>query len=104
MTGIENREHALEDKYAHDQELLFRIESGAAKLLGLWAAQEMGLSGEDAADYAGSVVASNLKEAGVTDVTAKVSHDLAAKGLPTDLVTAMMARFMKETEQKLTAA
>lgn len=98
MASMENRENAFENKYAHDQETLFRIESKASRMLGLWAAQEMGLEGEAANDYAGSVVSANLKEVGVGDVIAKVSADMSAKGKSAELVAAMMEKFMKEAE------
>jgi hypothetical protein len=103
MTTFDKRETAFENKYAHDQETLFRIEARAAKLLGLWAAQEMSLTGDDADAYVGAVIVSNLKQTGVQDVVAKVSADLTAKGRTTDTVAGMMQRFMKETEQALQA-
>ncbi|NBX65875.1 MAG: DUF1476 domain-containing protein [Proteobacteria bacterium] len=104
MSHLENRETAFENKYAHDQDMLFRIESRASRLLGLWAAQEMGLTGEEADNYAGTVVSSNLKEAGTGDVIAKVTGDLVAKGKATDTVSSMMVKFMKEAEIQIKAA
>lgn len=104
MSSLENRENAFENKYAHDQETLFRIESRASRLLGLWAAQEMGLTGEAADTYAGTVVSSNLKEAGTGDVVAKVSADLTAKGKSAAAVAAMMTKFMKEAEGQIKSA
>lgn len=104
MTSLDNRENAFENKYAHDQDTLFRIESRASKLIGLWAAQEMGLTGTDADDYAGTVVSANLKEKGMGDVIAKVSADLTAKGKPANLVAAMMDRFLKEAETQIKSA
>ncbi len=104
MSSLDNRENAFENKYAHDQETLFRIESRASRLLGLWAAQEMGLTGESADNYAGTVVSSNLKEAGVGDVINKVTADLKAKGHATDLVASMMTKFMKDAESQVKAA
>ena len=101
MSSLDNRENAFENKYAQDQETLFRIESRASKLLGLWAAQEMGLAGEAAESYAASVIVSNLKEVGVNDVIAKVGADMAAKGKPTELVAAMMHRFMREVDAEM---
>ena len=101
MSDLQNRESAFENKYAHDAETLFRIESRASKLLGLWAAQEMGLNGEEADIYAGTVVASNLKEPGTNDVIAKVSADLAAKNKPVNMVAAMMESFMADAEGQI---
>ncbi len=103
MTDLKNRENTFENKFAHDAETLFRIESRAAKLLGLWAAQEMGITGDEAAAYAATVVSSNLKQSGVSDVTSKVSADMAAKGRATTSVETMMRQFMKDAEQQVQA-
>ncbi|MEN3951119.1 DUF1476 domain-containing protein [Iodidimonas sp. SYSU 1G8] len=79
MTQFDNREKAFESKYAHDQELAFKVMARRNKLLGLWAAGEMGLSGDAAAEYAKDVVKSDFQEAGDDDVFRKVKADLDAK-------------------------
>ncbi len=79
MTQFDNREKAFESKYAHDQELQFKVMARRNKLLGLWAAGEMGLTGDAAAQYAIEVVKSDFQEAGDEDVYRKVRADLDAK-------------------------
>jgi hypothetical protein len=79
MTQFDNREKAFESKYAHDQELQFKVMARRNKLLGLWAAGEMGLTGDAAAQYAIEVVKSDFQEAGDDDVYRKVKADLDAK-------------------------
>jgi hypothetical protein len=79
MTQFDNREKAFESKYAHDQELQFKVMARRNKLLGLWAAGEMGLTGDAAAQYAIEVVKSDFQEAGDDDVFRKVKGDLDAK-------------------------
>jgi len=79
MTQFDNREKAFESKYAHDQELQFKVMARRNKLLGLWAAGEMGLTGDAAAQYAIEVVKSDFEEAGDEDVYRKVRADLDAK-------------------------
>lgn len=81
MTNIDDRQKALENKYAHDQELLFKIEARGCKLFGLWIASEMGLNEADAKVFAGSVVSSNLEEAGFGDVLRTVKAALAEKNI-----------------------
>jgi hypothetical protein len=81
MTQFDNREKAFESKYAHDQELQFKVNARRNKLLGLWAASEMGLSGDAASQYAMEVVKSDFQEAGEEDVFRKVKGDLDAKSL-----------------------
>jgi hypothetical protein len=80
MTTFDERENAFENMYAHDAEMQFRAEARRNKLLGLWAAERMGLGGDAAEAYAKSVVVEDLKEAGDHDVFRKVAADLAAKG------------------------
>lgn len=79
MSSFDNRKDAFENKYAHDQEMMFRAEARACKLFGLWVAGQMGLSGKDAEVYAKDVVAANLDEPGFDDVKRKVMADISAK-------------------------
>lgn len=76
MTTFGDREKAFEDKFKHDQELQFKVEARRNKLLGLWAAELMGRSSEDAAAYAKDVIASDFDEPGDDDVLRKVMGDL----------------------------
>lgn len=76
MSTIDDRGAAFEAKYAHDAEMQFKVEARRNKLLGLWAANLMGKSGDDAAVYATEVVKSDFEEAGDEDVFRKVSTDL----------------------------
>ena len=80
MTTFDEREKGFEVKYKHDQELRFKVTARRNKLLGLWAAGQMGLSGADAAAYATEVVKADFDAPGEEDVIAKVVKDLAAKG------------------------
>ena len=80
MAQFDDLEKAQEAKFARDGELKFKAEARRNKLLGLWAAEPLGLSEEHAKAYAGDVVASDFEEAGDEDVFRKVSADLKAKG------------------------
>ena len=79
MTTFDDREHAFEAKYAHDEEMKFKEQARANKLLGLWAAEKLGKTGDAAAAYAVEVVKSDFEEAGHEDVVRKVVGDLAGK-------------------------
>ena len=81
--GFKDRQKGYEAKYQHDQEMLFKITVRRNKLLGLWAAEIMGISGDAADAYAKDVVASDFEEAGDADVVRKVLSDLNEKGAPT---------------------
>lgn len=76
MTTFDDRENAFENKYAHDAEMQFKAEARRNKLLGLWAADLMGKSGDAAAEYAKEVIRADFEEAGDEDVYRKVSGDL----------------------------
>lgn len=80
MSGFDDRRKGQEGKFAHDAELRFKAEARRNKLLGLWAAEHMGLSEEHAKEYASEVVAADFEEAGDEDVFRKISADLKAKG------------------------
>src|SRR6187200_2831330 len=81
MTTFDKREEGFEKKFAHDEELRFKAEARRNRLLGLWAAEKLGISGDAAAAYAKEVVASDFEEAGDADVLRKVLADLTAKGI-----------------------
>ncbi len=78
MTTFDEREHAFENKFAHDEELQFKAEARRNKLVGLWAAEILGKTGAAADAYARDVVAIDIAEAGDADVFRKLSTDLGA--------------------------
>jgi hypothetical protein len=81
MTTFDKREEGFEKKFAHDEELRFKAGARRNKLLGLWAAEKLGLSGAEAEAYAKTVVAADFEEAGDDDVFRKVRKDFDAKGV-----------------------
>ncbi len=81
MSSFDKREEGFEKKFALDEEQKFKAEARRNKLLGLWAAEKLGKTGDDASAYARDVVASDFEEAGDGDVLRKVAKDLAEKGV-----------------------
>ena len=81
MTTFDKREEGFEKKFAHDEELRFKAMARRNKLLGLWAAEKLGLAGGEADAYAKSVVMADLEEPGDEDVFRKVRGDFDAKGV-----------------------
>ena len=81
MTTFDKREEGFEKKFALDEEQKFKAEARRNKLLGLWAAEKLGITGDAAAAYAKEVVAADFEEAGDQDVQNKVVTDFAAKGV-----------------------
>ena len=84
MTQFDDRERAFETKFAHDEEMKFRVIARRNKLLGEWAARKLGLSPEESEAYAKDVIRSDFEEAGDGDVIRKVLGDLTAAGLEVD--------------------
>lgn len=81
MTTFDEREKGFEAKYKHDQELQFKVTARRNKLLGLWAAELLGMADSEAAAYAKEVIASDFEEPGDDDVLRKVFGDLQAKSV-----------------------
>lgn len=81
MTTFDKREEGFEKKFAHDEELRFKANARRNKLLGLWAAEKLGLSGPEAEAYAKEVVVADFEQSGDDDVFRKVRKDFDAKGV-----------------------
>jgi hypothetical protein len=84
MTTFDDRERAFESKFAHDEELRFRIIARRNRLLGEWAARKMGLSDAESESYAKDVVRADFEMPGEEDVIRKVLGDLTAAGVECD--------------------
>ncbi|GGD10038.1 DUF1476 domain-containing protein [Aquisalinus flavus] len=76
MSTFEDREDRFEQEYKHNADVQFKVEARRNKLLGLWAAEKLGMNAADAAEYAKSVVLADLDEPGEEDVFRKVRADL----------------------------
>jgi hypothetical protein len=76
MSTFDDRERGFENKFAHDQEMQFRAGARRNKLMGLWVAEILGKSAEEAEAYAREVVKADFEEAGHEDVMRKVLADL----------------------------
>ncbi|RVT89086.1 DUF1476 domain-containing protein [Sphingomonas crocodyli] len=84
MTTFDDREKAFENKFAHDQEMAFRITARRNRLVGQWAAQLMGLTPAETDAYAKSVVQADFEEAGDEDVIRKLLGDITSAGVEVD--------------------
>ena len=107
MTTFDKREEGFEKKFAHDEELRFKATARRNKLLGLWAAEKMGLSGSAADAYAKEVVVADFEETGDEDVFRKIRKDFDAKGVAQsdqDIRKAMIDLLGQAIEQIKTGA
>ena len=81
MNTMKDRENAFENKFAHDEELKFKAIARRNKLLGLWAAEKLGKSGEEAETYAKEVIVADFEEVGDDDVFRKIRKDFDDNGV-----------------------
>ena len=102
MTTFDKREEGFEKKFAHDEELRFKATARRNKLLGLWAAEQLGLKGAEADSYALSVVMSAFEDGAHHDVVAKIRKDFDAKGVIQS--DHQIARHMSELMERAIAA
>jgi hypothetical protein len=100
MSTFDDRERAYEAKFAHDADLRFKAEARRNRLLGEWAAEQLGKTGDDARTYAMSVVASDFDEPGDEDVFRKVEADLQGR-VDGSTIRAQMARLMDEARRQV---
>ena len=106
MTTFDKREEGFEKKFALDEELKFKADARRNKLLGLWAAEKLGLSGDAANAYAKEVVAADFEEAGDHDVFKKIRKDIDAKGvtLPDQEIRATMDSLLAQAIVQIKAS
>ncbi|KKC24759.1 DUF1476 domain-containing protein [Sphingomonas sp. SRS2] len=100
MTTFDDREKAFESKFAHDQEMAFRITARRNRLLGQWAAGLMKLTPEETDSYAKGVVQADFEEAGDEDVIRKLLGDLTSAGVDIDDATIRTAIDTKLVEAR----
>ncbi len=100
MTTFNDRENAFENKFASDEELQFKVTARRNKLVGLWAAEKMGLTAEESDSYAKSVVQADFEEAGDEDVVRKILGDLTSAGVDSDEATIRAALDAKMVEAR----
>ncbi len=105
-TTFDKREDGFEKKFAHDEELKFKATARRNKLLGMWAAQKLGLAGTDAEAYAKEVVAADFEEAGDNDVFRKIRKDLDGKkvAVADAEIRKMMDEFLSQAVAQIKAS
>ncbi len=100
MSTFDERENAFEAKFAHDAEMQFKADARCNKLLGLWAAELLGKSGDDVEAYVREVIKSDFEEAGHEDVFRKLTADVGDKANEA-AIRAKMAECMAQAKTQL---
>lgn len=103
MTSFEDRQKGFENKFALDAELEFKATARRNKLLGLWAAEKLGKTGEDAVQYAKDVVIADLEAVGNEDVIDKLLKDFGRAGLTISIneINAEMERLLPIAQKQI---
>lgn len=101
--SMDDRGRALENKWAHDEELRFKVEARRNRLVGTWAAGQKGLSGDAVEQFILGVIAADFQEAGDEDVFRKLRSELDLS-VPDNVIRAQMADSLKQAVTELTAA
>lgn len=98
--SMQDRENAFENKYAHDQEVKFKVEARARKLLSVWAAEQLGLSGDEAAEYR-----ADLMDGAFEGVSGKIHADFQGKNvnLSANQIEAMIDSKLEEAQAQIEA-
>lgn len=81
MSTFDKRGEGFENKFAHDEALQFKAGARRNKLLGLWAAEKMGVTGDAADEYAKEVIKADFEEVGDEDVFRKIRKDFDDKNI-----------------------
>ncbi len=101
MTTFDKREQGFEAKYIHDEELRFKTMARCNKMLGTWAAAQLGLTGEAASKYANDLVTADLENQTVDATLHRVSRDLTKKGISEQQVAKKMNDFLQAALEQI---
>jgi hypothetical protein len=101
MTTFDKREQGFEAKFVHDEELMFKAMARTNKLLGNWAAAQLGLTGEAATGYSTALVTADLESQTADGTLRKVAADLAAKGISAEQVAQKLQEYLHEAMRQL---
>ena len=103
MSSFDDRKDAFEKKFAHDEEMKFKLEARTCRLLGMFVAGELGITGAEADAYAREVVSANLEEPGFGDIKRKITADYEAraKSITDHTLDRYIEKFMQEARNQL---
>lgn len=103
MSSFDDRRTAFENKYAHDENMRFKVEARTSKLFGLWVASQIGLGEDDAKTYAAEMVSENLNEPGFDDIRRRAVKDFAERGVDVSeyMIETMLDKSMAEAQTQI---
>jgi len=103
VSSFDQREKDFERKFQHEEEIRFKVTNRRNKLLGLWASEHLGKTGDAAQAYALEVVEADFNRPGEEDVVEKVSHDFEKAGvkISDDEIRAKMQHLITEAKRQV---
>ncbi|MEM9838319.1 MAG: DUF1476 domain-containing protein [Pseudomonadota bacterium] len=101
MSSFDDREKRFETEFAHNAEMKFKVEARRNKIVGAWAAEKLGKTGDDADNYAKTVVRADLKEPGDEDVFEKLREDLPKGDVSDEDIRAAMSDALAQAMQDI---
>ena len=93
MSSFDEREKSFEKKFAHDEELQFKISARRNKYLGQWASQILRYNSDQEKEYIQSVIRADLAEEGIEDLVKKLKLDLADHNIPEEEIRKKIKEF-----------
>ena len=105
MTIFEDRKDVFEKAFVKDGVRDFKVEARMAKLYGFWAAEQLGLEGDDMQTYAREIISANLEEPGFEDIFRCVQKDFDEKEIDITRATmeAVLRKYMKQAQKEVAA-
>ena len=100
MSGFDDREKSFEKKFAHDEELQFKISARKSKYLGKWVSQILGYDEEKEKQYIQSVIRADLEEEGIEDLVKKLKLDLADHNIPEEEIRKKIEEFEERAKSE----
>ena len=98
MEKFDERKKSFEKKFAHDEELKFKVASRRNKYLGQWVSQKLGYDAEKEKEYIQSVIKADFAEAGDQDVFRKIKEDLKEKNVSDEDLRKKMDEFNEKAK------
>ena len=100
MSSFDEREKSFEKKFAHDEEIKFKVNAKKNKYLGQWASQILGYDQEKEKEYIQSVIKADFEEAGDEDVFRKLKKDLKDHNIPDEEIRKKMDELIEKAKSE----
>ena len=98
MSSFDERQKGFEKKFAHDQELQFKVSARRNKYIGEWASKILGYNDEKIKEYIQSVIKADFQEAGDEDVFRKIQADLKGHNISDEDIRRKMNEFNEKSK------